>query len=96
MRCYAHAKKILCERIRRCIYEAFLRGTLAPFFRASESPMAMACFRLFTCPPLPPLPDLSVPRFFRRMALATVLLAAFPYLGELELLRDLDFFAGVM
>jgi len=78
------------------IYEAFLRGTLAPFFRASERPIAMACFRLFTRPPLPPLPDLSVPRFFRRMALATILLAAFPYLRELELLRDPDFLAAVM
>ena len=26
----------------------FFRGTLAPFARASESPMAMACSRLFT------------------------------------------------
>jgi hypothetical protein len=54
-------------------------GTLAPFFRASESPIAIACFRLFTLPPLPPLPLLSVPflRFF--IARSTLLLAAFPY-----------------
>jgi len=26
-------------------------GTLAPFFRASERPMAIACLRLFTLPP---------------------------------------------
>jgi hypothetical protein len=26
-------------------------GTFAPFFRASESPIAIACFRLFTLPP---------------------------------------------
>jgi hypothetical protein len=33
--------------------------------------MAIACLRLFTLPPFPPpLPDLSVPRFLRRMALA--------------------------
>jgi hypothetical protein len=31
-----------------------------PFLRASESPMAIACLRLLTVPPLPPLP-LSVP-----------------------------------
>jgi hypothetical protein len=43
--------------------------------------MAMACFLLLTVPPLPPLPDFNVPRFLRRMALRTVLLAAFPYLG---------------
>src|SRR5207253_2522181 len=49
-----------------------LGGTFAPFLRASESPIAIACSRLFTLPPLPPLPERSVPRFFRRMALATV------------------------
>jgi hypothetical protein len=36
--------------------------------------MAIACFRLFTVPPLPLGPDLRVPLFFRRMALST----AFP------------------
>ena len=50
--------------------------------------MAMACFRLFTVPPLPPFPDLSVPRFSRCMALLTLLLAAFPYF------RCPDFFSG--
>src|SRR5437879_3208114 len=58
---------------------AFFLGTLAPFFRASESPMAIACFRLVTCPPLPPLPERSVPCFFLRIALATVLLAPLLY-----------------
>ncbi len=43
--------------------------------------MAMACFLLLTVLPLPPLPDFNVPRFLRRMALPTLLLAAFPYLG---------------
>lgn len=57
-----------------------MRGTLAPFFRASDKPMAMACLRLFTRPPFPPLPDRSVPRFRLRMALATVLLAPLLYL----------------
>jgi hypothetical protein len=55
------------------------RGTLAPFFRASESPMAIACSRLFTFPPFPPGPDLSVPFFLRRIADSTLLPAAFPY-----------------
>jgi hypothetical protein len=31
--------------------EDFFLGTLAPFFRASDSPIAMACLRLFTLPP---------------------------------------------
>jgi hypothetical protein len=56
-----------------------LRGTLAPFFRASDSPMAIACLRLFTVPPRPPLPLFSVPRLRRRMALATRFDAARPY-----------------
>src|SRR5690348_3893782 len=57
----------------------FLRGTFAPFFRASERPIAIACLRLFTFPPFPPRPLLSVPFFFRRIALATRLPADFPY-----------------
>ena len=59
--------------------DPLLRGTFAPFFRASERPMAIACFRLFTVPPLPPGPLLSVPFFRRRIALPTLLLAARPY-----------------
>lgn len=50
----------------------FLAGTFAPFFRASESPMAMACLRLVTRPPLPPGPDRRVPCFSRRIALRTL------------------------
>src|SRR6476646_1572196 len=46
----------------------------------------MACLRLFTVPPFPPLPDLSVPFFFLCIALFTDLPAALPYfrLPELE------------
>src|ERR1700722_20093999 len=62
------------------IYDCAFFGTLAPFFRASESPIAIACLRLFTTPPLPPLPERSVPFFSRRIALSTLLPAAFPYL----------------
>ena len=54
----------------------------------------MACLRLFTLPPLPPLPERSVPRFLRRMALSTVLPAALPYRRPrdlpLELFRELE------
>lgn len=53
--------------------------------------MAMACLRLFTRPPLPPLPERRVPRFLLRMALATVLLAPLPYLR-----RDADFLAAIV
>src|SRR5438552_5871471 len=58
----------------------FFFGTLAPFFLASESPIAMACLRVFTRPPLPPFPLFNVPRLRRRIALSTVLPAALPYL----------------
>jgi hypothetical protein len=44
----------------------FLLGTFLPFARASESPIAIACFLLFTVLPLPPL--LSVPALRRFMA----------------------------
>jgi hypothetical protein len=55
---------------------------LAPFFRASDSPIAIACFRLFTVRPL--LPDLSVPFFLLRIALSTRFDAALPYFRRLE------------
>src|SRR6266852_9639319 len=73
---------------------AFLRGTFTPFLRASERPIAIACSRLFTLPPLPPLPERSVPLFFRRMALATVLPAALPYLRPPDFFPE-PFFAAI-
>jgi hypothetical protein len=76
-------------------YAAFLRGTFAPFFRASESPIAIACLRLFTVPPLPPLPDLSVPRFSLRIALATDSPAALPYFRPPDFLPE-PFFAAII
>jgi hypothetical protein len=50
--------------------------------------MAIACFLLVTFPPLPPLPDFSVPRFFLRIALSTDLLAALPYFRPLDFSRE--------
>src|SRR5262245_1052870 len=55
----------------------FFAGTLAPFFRASLSPMAMACLRLVTFLPL--RPERSVPFFSRWRALCTVSCAFFEY-----------------
>jgi hypothetical protein len=52
-------------------------GTFAPFLRASEIPMAIACLRLVTF--LPDLPEVNVPFFFLRIALATVFCAFFEY-----------------
>ena len=59
-----------------------LRGTLAPFSRASLSPMAMACLRLFT---VRPDPLFSVPRLRRRIADSTVFDAFFPYFATSHL-----------
>src|SRR5438045_7399382 len=55
----------------------FFLGTFAPLLRASESPIAIACFRLFTVFPLRPL--FSLPRFFSCMALLTFFLAPLEY-----------------
>src|ERR1700680_2479391 len=51
--------------------DAFLRGTFLPSLRAFERPMAMACFRLFTLPPLPPGPLFAVPRLKRCISFFT-------------------------
>jgi hypothetical protein len=53
-----------------------LRGTFAPFSRASLKPIAMACLRLVT---FRPDPLLSVPFFRRRMADSTFFEADLPY-----------------
>ena len=70
----------MANRREQTPYELLLfAGTFAPLSRASESPMAIACFRLLTVPPLPPLPDFKVPFSNRRIALSTDLPAALPY-----------------
>jgi hypothetical protein len=55
----------------------FARGTFAPFSRASDNPIAIACFLLVTF--FPPLPERNVPLFLRRIADSTLLPAALPY-----------------
>jgi hypothetical protein len=67
------------------LVELLFRGTFFPFDRASDRPIAIACFLLFT---FRPLPDLSVPFLRRRIALSTSLLALSEYL------RLDDFFAA--
>jgi hypothetical protein len=56
----------------------FAAGTLPPSARASDSPMAMACLRLVTFLPEPPLR--SVPAFRSCIVFSTFSLAFFPYL----------------
>jgi len=66
-------------------FDDFFEGTLPPSRRASESPMAMACLRLFTFLPEPPL--LSVPRFISCMLFSTLSEAFFPYLLAMQNLQ---------
>jgi hypothetical protein len=54
-------------------------GTLPPAFRASDNPIAIACFLLVTF--LPDRPLLSVPSFRSCIALSTFFWAFFPYLA---------------
>src|SRR5439155_22427268 len=55
----------------------FLRGTLAPFLRASERPMAMACFGFLTF--FLDLPLFSLPCLYLCIALLTVFCDFLPY-----------------
>src|SRR5215472_196433 len=77
----------------------FRLGTFFPCFRASERPIAIACLRLLTTPPLPPLPRFSAPFFRLRIAFSTVFEAPFEYfLAILLLLCGQEYaasFAGV-
>jgi hypothetical protein len=56
----------------------FFDETLAPCFRASDKPIAIACFRLVT---VFPDPLLRVPRFRSCMALSTLADAFLLYFG---------------
>ena len=57
--------------------EAFLVGTLAPFSRTSDQPIAIACLGDVTFLPLRPL--FSFPSFISCIAVSTFLPAAFEY-----------------
>jgi hypothetical protein len=58
--------------------------------------MAIACLRLFTLPPFPPGPDLSVPLFLRRIALSTLFDAPLLYLRPDDFFRPDDrLFLGI-
>jgi hypothetical protein len=57
----------------------FLDGTFPPERRASDKPIAMACFLLVTF--FPDRPLLSVPRFRSSIAFLTFSPAFFPYLA---------------
>src|SRR5260370_14051424 len=63
--------------------EDFLLGTFAPAFRASDSPIAIACFLLVTF--LPDRPLFRVPSFRSCIAFSTLSEAFLPYLAMLFL-----------
>jgi hypothetical protein len=63
-------------------FDDFFDGTLPPSRRASERPMAMACLRLVTFLPEPPL--FSVPRLRSCIAFSTLSCAFFPYFAAMR------------
>ena len=57
----------------------FLEGTLSPSFRASDSPIAIACLRLFTF--LPERPLFNFPCLYSSITFFTFFCVFFPYLA---------------
>src|SRR6266516_3214807 len=80
--------EILCRHF--LFDDDFFLGTFAPACRASERPMAMACFRLVTF--LPERPLFSVPRFRSCIARSTFFEA---FLLYLRAIRQFSFHSGV-
>jgi hypothetical protein len=80
----SHEDRIYRYRFFVDLRDPFFLGTLAPAVRASDKPIAMACFRLLTVLPEPPL--FKVPRFRLCIARSTFSLAFFPYLAMHTLL----------
>jgi hypothetical protein len=62
--------------------EDFFDGTLPPSARASDKPIAIACLRLVTFLPEPPL--FSVPRLRSCIAFSTLSEAFFPYFDAMR------------
>src|ERR1051325_108263 len=69
----------------RLLRRFFFFVTFLPSRRASDSPIAIACLRLFTFFPLRPL--FSVPRLRFRIAPSTFFDSPFEYLRAIPLLR---------
>jgi hypothetical protein len=70
--------------------QLFFGGTFLSSRRAFESPMAIACFRLFTVLPLRPL--FSLPCFISRISVSTLLPAESEYF-RIDFFFDVLFFA---
>src|SRR5438105_2256131 len=69
---------------RHHLFGFVFEGTFPPFFRAFDSPMAMACFGFFTL--VPALPLFSLPRLSSCMDFLTCFCAVLPYLAMTVLL----------
>lgn len=67
------------------VHAAFLRGTLAPDRRASDNPIAIACFGFVT---FRPLPDFSLPRLNSCISRSTDCDAFGPYFLPLDFFFD--------
>src|SRR5262245_57487092 len=65
-------------------FEVRFLGTFAPLFRASDSPIAIACFLLVTF--FPDRPLFSVPRLRSCIAFSTFADAFLPYLAIADVL----------
>src|ERR1700749_262338 len=78
-----HSAHSANDAVARLVYD-FFAGTFFPSLRASDRPIAIACFRLVTFLPL--RPDFSLPFFLSRISVSTF----FPADGEY--LRLDDFF----
>jgi len=72
--------------------QPFLAGTFFPALRASDNPIAIACFLLVTLLPLRPL--FNFPCFIARISRSTLFPAAGEYL-RVDLLLLVDFFSVV-
>jgi hypothetical protein len=73
--------------------QSFLTGTFNPALRASDNPIAIACFLLVTFLPLRPL--FNFPRSIARISVSTTFPAAGEYLRD-DFLLLVDFFLGVL
>lgn len=92
LRCDLEVLLLFFERLPLLRDEDLRAGTFAPSFRASESPIAMACLRLFT---FFPLPLRSLPCFIACISSWTLLCAFGPYFLLPEDLRDVDFLVAI-
>jgi hypothetical protein len=82
----AYILKVLTTSINFPSCHFFFLGTLLPCLRASDKPIAIACFRLVTFFPLRPL--FNVPAFFSFITFSTLALAPAEYFAIKKYFND--------